>query len=145
MRHWSIAEVRAITEEAIAVRAVERLTLAPRTVSQVSVIVSALNAKGTVMVEAGPGPLGLCPVRGVAEVDRDTKIWLVNLGSLPVEIEGEQVVTMAESVSETAGTDTGTTEAGTDEVNGKGRSAPHRCGAPAVGGGSALPPAPVRV
>ena len=91
----SITEVRAITEEAFAVGAVERLT-------QVSVIVSATNAKGTVMVEAGPGPLGLCPVRGVAEVDRDTKICLVNLGSQPVEIEGEQVVTMAERVSETA-------------------------------------------
>ena len=63
----SIAEVRAITEEAFAVQAVEGLTLAPHTVTQVNVIVSAANAKGTVMVEAGPGPLGLFPVRGVAE------------------------------------------------------------------------------
>ena len=110
----SIAEVRAITEEAFAVQAVEGLTLAPRTMSHVSVIVSAMNAKGTVMVEIGPGPLGLCPVQGVAEVDRDTKIWLANLGSQPVEIEGEQVVAMAERVSETGGMDTGTTEGGRD-------------------------------
>ena len=42
----SIVEVRVITEEGFAVRDVERLTLAPRTVSQVSVIISATNAKG---------------------------------------------------------------------------------------------------
>ena len=71
---WSIAEVRTISEEAFAVQAVERLTLAPCTVSQVSMIVSATNAKGMMMVEAEQGPLGLGPVRGVAEVDRDTKI-----------------------------------------------------------------------
>ena len=58
----SIAEVRVINNEAFAVRAVERSTLAPRTVSQVSVIVSVPIAKGTVMVEARPGPLGLCPI-----------------------------------------------------------------------------------
>ena len=48
--------------KAFAVRAVGQSTLAPHTVSQVSVIVSATNAKGTVMVEARPCPLGLCPV-----------------------------------------------------------------------------------
>ena len=91
----SIAEVKAITEEAFTIRAVEWLTLVPCTMSQVSVIVSTTNAKGTVMVEAGPWPPGPCPVRLVAEEDRDTKIWLANLGSEPVEIEGEQVVAMA--------------------------------------------------
>ena len=43
--------------------AVERLTLTPR---KVSVIVSATNAKGRVMVIAGPS-LVLCPVRGMAK------------------------------------------------------------------------------
>ena len=36
----------------------EGLTLAPHTVTQVNVIVSAANAKGTVMVEAGPDLAG---------------------------------------------------------------------------------------
>ena len=27
---------------------------------------------GMVMLEAGPGPLGLCPVRGIAEINQET-------------------------------------------------------------------------
>ena len=49
------------------------------------------------MVEARPGPLGLCPVRGVSEVERDSKIWLANLGS---QIEENQVVATADCVTE---------------------------------------------
>ena len=49
------------------------ITVAPQTVSQVSVIVPTLRAGGKVMVEGGPGPLGLCPVRGVTEVDREVR------------------------------------------------------------------------
>ena len=46
------------------------------------------------MVEAGPGPLGLCLVRGVTKVVRESKIWVANVGSHPVEIEENQVVAM---------------------------------------------------
>ena len=63
-----VAEVRAITEEVLTVRALRTITLAPQTISQVSVIVPSLRPGGTVMLEAGSGPLGLCPVRGVTEL-----------------------------------------------------------------------------
>ena len=59
---WSVAEVRAIMEEALRVRALRSMTLVPRTVSQVSVVIPTPRRGGTVMVEAGPSPLGLCPV-----------------------------------------------------------------------------------
>ena len=52
------------------VRAVGQLTLTPHTMGQVSVTVSARNAKGTVMVEAQLGPMGLCPVQGVAKLNQ---------------------------------------------------------------------------
>ena len=63
----SVAEVRAIMEEALAVRALRTMTLVPRTVSQVSVVIPTPRRRGTVRVEAGPGLLGLCPVRRVSE------------------------------------------------------------------------------
>ena len=55
----SVAEDRAITEEVLAVRALRAMTLAPRTVSQVSVVIPTPRRGGTVMMEAVPGPLGL--------------------------------------------------------------------------------------
>ena len=58
----AVTEVRAVTEETLAVRAVGSATLAPHTVSQVRVIVPTPRARGTVMIDPGPGPLGLCPV-----------------------------------------------------------------------------------
>ena len=33
------------------------------------------------MIEPGPGPLGLCPVRGIVEVEQDSSIWLANSGT----------------------------------------------------------------
>ena len=62
--------------------AVGPATLAPHTVSQVRVIVPTPRARGTVMVDQGPGPLGLCPVRGIVEVEQDSNIWLANTGSM---------------------------------------------------------------
>ena len=56
------------------------------------------------MVEAWPGPLGLCPVQVVTKVEQDSKIWLANLGSHLVEIEENQVVATAECVTEGPGT-----------------------------------------
>ena len=70
----SVAEVRALMEEALAVCALRSMTLVPRTVSQVSVVIPTPRRGGTVMVEAGPSPLGLCPVRGVSEVEQDSEI-----------------------------------------------------------------------
>ena len=96
----SVVEVTAITEEVLVVRALRMATLAPRTVSQVSIIIPILRPGGTVMVEAGPGPLGLCLVRGVTEVVRESKIWVANVWSHPVEIEENQVVAMGECVTE---------------------------------------------
>ena len=55
----SVTEVRAVTEETLAVRAV-----GSHTATQVRVIVPTPRARGTVMIEPGP-PFGLCPVRGV--------------------------------------------------------------------------------
>ena len=108
---WSVAEVRAITKELLAVRALRTMTLAPQTVSQVSVIIPTLRP----MVEAGTGPLGLGPVRGVTEVKQDSKIWMANLGSHPVEIEENQVEATEECVTEAPGTCPEDEGSGTDE------------------------------
>ena len=83
----SVTEVRAITEETLADRALGPTTLAPHTVTQVRVAVPTPRPGGTVMIEAGPGPLGLCPVRGVVEVDQDSRIWLANPGPQPIRID----------------------------------------------------------
>ena len=48
--------------------------LAPHTVTQVRVVVPTPRTGGTVMIEMGPGPLGLCPVRGVVEVEQNSRI-----------------------------------------------------------------------
>ena len=60
----SVTEVRAITEETLAVRALGQTVLAQHTITQVHAAVPTLRPGGTVMIETGPGPLGLCPVRG---------------------------------------------------------------------------------
>ena len=79
-----VTEVRTVTEETLAVWTVGPATLAPHTVSQVRVIVPTPRAQGTVMVDQGPGPLGLCPVRGIVEVEQASNIWLANPGSQPI-------------------------------------------------------------
>ena len=94
----SVTEVRAVTEETLAFRAVGPATLDPHTITQVRVIVPTPGARGTVMIELGPGPLGLCPVRGVVEVEKDSSIWLANTGMQPIRIEQNEVVAMAECV-----------------------------------------------
>ena len=48
------------------------------------------------MIDPGPGPLGLCPVRGIVEVEQDSSIWLANTGSQPIQIDKDEVVAMAE-------------------------------------------------
>ena len=77
-----------------------RLNLVPQTVSKARVIISDMSTGETVMLEEGPGPLGLCPVRGVAKVNQDTTIWLANSGPGPMEVTPDQVGAMAERVSE---------------------------------------------
>ena len=47
------------------------------------------------MIDPGPGPLGLCPVRGIVEVEQDSSIWLANTGSQPIQIDKDEVVAMA--------------------------------------------------
>ena len=64
--------------------AVGPATLAPHAVTQVRVIVPTPRACGTVMLDGGPGPLGLCPVRGIVEVEQASNIWLANPGSQPI-------------------------------------------------------------
>ena len=64
---------------------------------------TAMAAAGKVMLELGPGPLGLCPVQGVAEVNQETRIWLANSGLQPIEVSEGQVVALAERVSESEG------------------------------------------
>ena len=114
----SVAEVRTITEQAYAVLAAKRLTLVPQTVRQARVNISAMSTRGTVMLEEGPGPLGLCPMRGVADVNWDTTIWLDNSGPRPVEVAPDQVVALAERVSESEGMENGDDGANMDEVMG---------------------------
>ena len=50
------------------------------------------------MVDQRPGPLGLCPVRGMVEVVQDSNIWLANTGSQPIQIDKDEVVALAECV-----------------------------------------------
>ena len=91
----SVTEVRVVMEETLAVRAVGSATLATHTVTQVRVIVPTPRARGTVIIDPGPGPLGLCPVRGIVEVEQDSSIWLANTGPQPIQIEKDEVVAMA--------------------------------------------------
>ena len=55
------------------------------------------------MLEEGSGPLGLCPMRGVAEVNKGTTICLAHSGPRPVEVALDQVVALTEWVSESEG------------------------------------------
>ena len=122
----SVTEVRAVTEETLAVRAVGSATLAPHTVTQVRVIVPTPRARGTVMIDPGPGPLGLCPVRGIVEVEQDSSIWLANTGAQPIQINKDEVVAMAECVLAEPGASSGNDRDDGDEVNGLvERAAPH--------------------
>ena len=113
----AVTEVRAVTEETLAVRAVGSATLAPHTISQVRVIVPTPRARGTVMIDPGPGPLGLCPVRGIVEVEQDSSIWLANTGSQPIQIDMDEVVAMAECVLAEPGASAGNDRGDGDEVN----------------------------
>ena len=122
----SVTEVQAITEETLAVRAVGPATLAPHTVTQVRVVVPIPRAGGTVMIEMGPGPFGLCPVRGVVEVEQDSRIWLANTGPEPIRKEQDEVLAMAKCVTAGPGVSPGDGQNGRDEVNGSmERAAPH--------------------
>ena len=122
----AVTEVRAVTEETLAVRAVGSATLAPHTVSQVRVIVPTPRARGTVMIDPGPGPLGLCPVRGIVEVEQDSNFWLANTGSQPIQIDKDEVVAMAECVLAEPGANAGNNRGDRDEVNGLvERASPH--------------------
>ena len=70
------------------------------------------------MIEMEPGPLGLCPVRGVVEVEKDSSILLANTGTQPVTIEPNEVVAMAECVTAGPGASPGNSQNDRDEVNG---------------------------
>ena len=70
------------------------------------------------ILEEGPSLLGLCPVRRVAEVNQDTTFWLANSGPRPVEVAPDQVVALAERVSESEGMENGDDAADTDKVMG---------------------------
>ena len=121
-----VTEVRAVTEKTLAVRAMRQATMAPHTVSQVRVIVPTPRARGTVMVDQGPGPLGLCPVRGIVEVEQDSNIWLANTGSQPIQIDKNEVVALAECVLAEPGAGAGSDRDVEDKVNGLvERASPH--------------------
>ena len=122
----SVTEVRAIMEETLAVRAVGQATLAAHTIIQVRVVVPTPRLRGTVMIETGPGPLGLCSVRGVVKVEQDSRIWLANTGPQPIRIEETEVVAIAECVIAGPGASPGDDRNEGDEVNGLvERAAPH--------------------
>ena len=114
------------TEETLAVRAVGSAMLAPHTVTQVRVIVPTPRARGTVMIDPGPGPLGLCPVRGIVEVEQNSSIWLANTGKQPIHTEKDEVVAMAECVLAEPGASSGNNRDDRDKVNGLvDQAAPH--------------------
>ena len=78
------------------------------------------------MLEAGPGLLGLCPVRGITEINQETKGWLVNSGLRPIEVAEGQVVALAERVAEVGIPEHGDDKLDTNEVNGMvPQAAPH--------------------
>ena len=78
------------------------------------------------MIDPGPGPLGLCPVRGIVEVEQDSSIWLANNGLQPIPIEKDEVVAMAECVLAEPGASAGNNRDDGDEVNGLvERASPH--------------------
>ena len=114
----SVTEVRAVKEETLAVRAVGSATLALHTVTQVRVIVPTPRARGSVMIDPGPGPLGLCPVRGIVEVEQDNSIWFANTGPQPIQIEKDEVVAMAACVLAETGASSRNDRDDGDEVNG---------------------------
>ena len=106
-----------ITEETLAVRALGPSTLALHTVTQVQVAVPTPRSGGTVMIKTRPGLFGLCTVRGVVEVEQDSRIWLANTGPQPIRIEENEVVAMAECVTEGPGTIPGDNQNDGDEVS----------------------------
>ena len=139
-----VTEVRAVTEETLAVRAVGPATLAPHTVSQVRVIVPTPRARGTVMVDQRPGPLGLCPVRGIFEVEQDSNIWLANTGTQPIQIDKDEVVALAECVLAEPGASAGSDrdvgdEVRSEQIGGASVPAPYQRGVPAVADGHGSP------
>ena len=70
------------------------------------------------MVDQGPGPRGLCQVRGIVEVKQASHIWLANPGSQPIQIDGDEVVALAECVLAEPGASAGSDRDIWDEVNG---------------------------
>ena len=115
-----------LTEETLAVRAVGPVTLGPHTITQVQVAVPTPRSGGTVMIETGPGPLGLCLVRRVVEVKQDSRIWLANTGPQPIRVEENEVVAMAECVTAGPATSPGDDRNDGDKVNRSvERAAPH--------------------
>ena len=121
-----VTEVRTVTEETLVVRDVGPATLAPHTVSQVRVIVQTPRTQWTVMADQGPGLLGLCPVRGIVEVEQASNIWLANPGSQPIQLDGDEVVALAECVLVEPGASAGSDRDVGAEVNGLvERASPH--------------------
>ena len=105
----SVTEVRAITEETLVVPCIP-----------------SLKYEWSVMIEMGPGPLGLCPVRGVVKVEQDRRIWLANTGQQPIRIEQDEVVAIAKCITAGPGMSPGYGQNDRDEVNGLvERAAPH--------------------
>ena len=87
----------------------ERLPCTIRVVTEV---------RAVTVVDQGPGPLGLCPVRGIVEVEQDSNIWLANTGSQPIQIDKDEVVALAECVLAEPGASAGSDRDVGDEVNG---------------------------
>ena len=78
------------------------------------------------MIDPGPGPLGLCPVQGIVEVEQDSSIRLANTGTQLIHIEKDEVVAMAECVLAEPGVSSGNDRDDGDEVNGLvERTTPH--------------------
>ena len=78
------------------------------------------------MVDSGPGPLGLCPVRRIVGVEQDSNVWLANTGSQPIQIDKDEVVAMAECILAEPRASAGNDRDDGDELNGLvERASPH--------------------
>ena len=111
-----VTEVRAVTEETLAVRAVGPATLAPHR----------LPGKGDRSYSPGPRDgdggsrtrtTGAVSVRGIVEVEEDSNIWLANTGSEPIQIDKDEVAALAECVVAEPGASAGSDRDVRDEVN----------------------------
>ena len=135
----SVTEVRAITEETLAVRAMGPATLAPHTVTQVRVIVPTPGARGTCDGRNRAWTAGVCPVPGVVEVVSQyrnaTDPYRAERGGSHGRVRYGRTRSKSGKRPERQGRG--------ERISGASGPTPHRRGVPAVAGSHGCPQAPI--